>query len=95
MKNPKLRAKDKNAPYLEQTRKLLLAAWSEIVNGLIQKAINGEYQQAKLLISLCELNSSDASKAGMEYKQQLCDVLFERLNLDTQDTVALIPRKEK
>jgi hypothetical protein len=67
--------------YAEQARGLVLAAWPEIVQGLIKKATSGGYQQTKLLLDLCDLTNMDASQLNEQRKEQLCDVLLEGLSL--------------
>lgn len=72
----------------EQARQLVLAEWSRIIEGLIGKAVEGGYQQAKLLFDLC--NWSDAESAGLneQRRAQLCDALLEQIEL-------LPPRRER
>lgn len=70
--------------YAEYARGLVLAAWSEIVQGLIKKAADGGYQQAKLLLDLCDLTNMDASQLNEQRRQQLCDVLLEGLGLSPE-----------
>lgn len=65
----------------ELARGLVVAAWPEIVQGLIEKAVDGGYQQTKLLLDLCEFVRSDLSPIDGERPQQLCDVLLEGLGL--------------
>lgn len=69
--------------YIKLTRGLVLAAWPDIVQGLIKKAVSGGYQQAKLLLDLCDLTNVDASKLDKQDRQQLCDVLLEGLMLSS------------
>lgn len=65
--------------YAEQARRLVLAAWPEIVHGLIKKAVSGGYQQTKLLLELSDLENSDAASVNEQRRQQLCDALLEGL----------------
>jgi hypothetical protein len=65
----------------EVARDLVLDAWAEIVGGLIKKAAEGGYQQAKLLLELCELENTDATELDHQRRAQLCDVLLEQLAL--------------
>lgn len=67
--------------YAEQARGLVLAAWPEIVQGLIKKAMSGGYQQTKLLLDLCDLTNVDAPQLNEQRKEQLCDALLEGLGL--------------
>ncbi|MBA3916561.1 MAG: hypothetical protein H0X25_22490 [Acidobacteriales bacterium] len=67
--------------YAEQARRLVLEAWPEIVRGLIKKAASGGYQQAKLLLELCDLANADVSTVNEQRRQQLCDALLEGLGL--------------
>ena len=69
--------------YIKLTRGLVLAAWPDIVQGLIKKAASGGYQQAKLLLDLCDLTNVDASRLDEQDRQQLCDVLLEGLMLSS------------
>lgn len=66
--------------YAELARQLVLAAWPDIVHGLIEKAASGGYQQAKLLFDVCNLNDPDAGIASEAKRRQLCDVLLEGLS---------------
>lgn len=70
------------AKYTNLARKLVLAAWPKIVRGLIEKATDGNYQQAKLLVELCELTHADANELNEHRKQQLCDVLLDELLIE-------------
>ncbi len=75
---------DKNIEqYTQLARTFVLEAWPGIVQGLIQKARSGGYQQAKLLLDLCDLTKLDSSSLGEEQKRQLCDVLLEGLGLSS------------
>lgn len=65
--------------HAEVARSLVLAAWAEIVGGLIKKAADGGYQQAKLLLELCGLESPDATELDNRRTEQLCDILLERM----------------
>ncbi|MGC1782762.1 MAG: hypothetical protein WA708_09605 [Acidobacteriaceae bacterium] len=65
----------------EVARGLVLAAWAEIVGGLIKKAAEGGYQQAKLLLELCELENPVKTEMEDRRRAQLCDVLMEQLVL--------------
>lgn len=65
----------------EVARRLVLSAWAEIVGGLIKKAVEGGYQQAKLLLELCELENPDTTSSDERRRAQLCDVLLEHLPL--------------
>jgi hypothetical protein len=67
--------------HTELARALVLAAWPGIISGLIEKAQGGGYQQAKLLLDLCELTVTDGSQLNEQRKQQLCDALLEGLGL--------------
>jgi uncharacterized protein YjbI with pentapeptide repeats len=67
--------------HTELARALVLAAWPGIISGLIEKAQGGGYQQAKLLLDLCELTGTDGSQLNEQRKQQLCDALLEGLRL--------------
>lgn len=72
----------------EQARQLVLAEWSRIVEGLIGKAVEGGYQQAKLLFDLCKWTEAKNARLSDQRRAQLCDVLLEQLPL-------LPPREEK
>jgi hypothetical protein len=69
-------------------RSLVLKAWPEIVRGLIEKAVGGGYQQAKLLLELCDFPAQASSWSKQEDKQQLCDALLEGLRLTSADRAA-------
>ena len=65
--------------YADMARQLVMAAWPEIVRGLIKKAADGGYQQTRLLLDICNLAEPDVpSQKGTWH---LCDVLLEELNL--------------
>lgn len=66
--------------YRELARSEVLAAWPQILEGLIEKAMGGGYQHTKLLLDLCEL----AAKEPLSEKhpnEQLCDALLNSLQL--------------
>jgi hypothetical protein len=65
----------------------VLKAWPEIVRGLIDKAIGGGYQQAKLLLELCDFPTQASSSSVDEGKQQLCDALLEGWRLTSAERV--------
>lgn len=69
--------------HIKMARGLVLAAWPDIVQGLIKKATNGGYQQTKILLDLCDLAHMNTSKLDERDKQQLCDVLLEGLMLSS------------
>ena len=70
----------------ELARMLVLASWPAIVQGLISKAIAGNYQQTKLLLDLCALTDVETSAFNEDHKQQLCDALLEGLTFTREDT---------
>ncbi|MHB8304145.1 MAG: hypothetical protein ACYDC6_15220 [Acidobacteriaceae bacterium] len=67
--------------HAELARRLVLASWPAIVQGLINKAMDGGYQQTKLLLELCALTNLDASQLNEQHKQELCDALLDGLGL--------------
>lgn len=69
--------------YISLARGLVLAAWPDIVQGLISKSINGSYQQAKLLLDLCDLTNAETSRFDQQERQQLCDVLLDGLMMSS------------
>lgn len=71
----------KASNYYELAHNLVFAAWPGIVKGLIKKAMNGGYQQTKLLLDLCEVAHMDTSELNKQHKEQLCDVLLDGLGL--------------
>ena len=73
----------KQTHYCELARLQVIAALPHILQGLIEKAINGGYQQAKLLLDLCDLTETNQPQIGQENTQQLCDALLEGLQLPT------------
>jgi hypothetical protein len=70
--------------YTSLARNLVLRSWAGIIQGLIDKALAGGYQQTKLLLDLCELSKADAKQAQEKDKQQLCDVLLSGLRISLQ-----------
>lgn len=72
---------DNISKYTDSARQLVFEAWPEIVQGLIKKAAEGGYQQAKLLLDVCHLIEPDGSLFEEERQRQLCDVLMEGLEL--------------
>lgn len=75
--------KEDISKYTDSARKLVLGAWPEIVRGLIKKAAEGGYQQAKLLLDVCNLIEPDGSPFEEKRKRQLCDALMEGLELSS------------
>lgn len=73
-----LPVKDKTY-YCGLARLQIIAALPNIVQGLIEKAAGGGYQQAKLLLELCDVTSIDSSHISLQHTQQLCDALLEGL----------------
>lgn len=67
--------------YRDQARLQVLAAWPQILQGLIEKAICGGYQHTKLLLDLCELDASESLHPNQNGREQLCDVLLNSLQL--------------
>lgn len=45
--------------------------------------MSGGYQQAKLLLDLCELDSFESPQSSELNQQQLCDALLEGLRLQS------------
>jgi len=70
----------------ELARMLVLASWPAIVQGLIAKAIAGNYQQTKLLLDMCALPDAGRSNFNEEHKRQLCDALLEGLTFTRDAT---------
>jgi hypothetical protein len=84
--------------YAEQARRLVLAEWHGIVQGLIKKAKSGGYQQTKLLLDLCDLSNMDASQLNEQRREQLCDVLLKGLKLSSaqpEDETAEVERRQE
>ena len=69
--------------YVALTRLQVQAVWPKILEGLIEKAINGGCPQTRLLLDLCESTGIDGSQSDHRYKQQLCDALLEGLKLSS------------
>lgn len=71
--------------YIQQARSLLLASWQQIVQGLIDQAARGGYQQAKILLDLCGI-----SKIGgnAEHGKSLSDSLLQGLEIYVDQTDA-------
>jgi hypothetical protein len=71
--------------YYELVRAQVLIAWPQILQGLIEKAMNGGYQQAKLLLDLCDFSREAPVRPSQLSKQQLCDALLDGLTLSSSD----------
>jgi hypothetical protein len=67
--------------YRQLARTEVLAAWPQILKGLIEKAIGGGYQHTKLLLDLCELTSKEPNDSDKNPSEQLCDALLHSLQL--------------
>jgi hypothetical protein len=67
--------------YRELARSQVLAAWPQILEGLIEKAVGGGYQHAKLLLDLCELATKEPHQSDEHPNEQLCDALLNNLRL--------------
>ena len=68
--------------YTDLARSLVLSSWPYIIQGLIDKALDGGYQQTKLLLELCGLTKVDARQITDSGKQQLCDALLNELQIN-------------
>jgi hypothetical protein len=66
--------------YRELARSEVLAAWPQILEGLIEKAVGGGYQHTKLLLDLCELAAKERD-SEKHPNEQLCDALLNNLQL--------------
>ena len=64
--------------YIQQARSLLLASWQQIVQGLIDQAARGGYQQAKMLLELCGITKVGGST---EQGKSLSDSLLQGLEI--------------
>ena len=80
VENTALSAKGK-MHYCELARSEVITAWPRILQGLIDKAMSGGCQQAKLLLELCDLSIADPLPSRQQHQQQLCDALLEGLRL--------------
>ena len=67
--------------YRELARAQVLAAWPQILQGLIEKAMSGGYQHTKLLLDLSDLATREALDPSQQAGEQLCDVLLNNLRL--------------
>ncbi len=67
--------------YRELARSQVLAAWPQILEGLIEKAMGGGYQHTKLLLDLCELATKESHHSDGYRGEQLCDALLNNLRL--------------
>ena len=67
--------------YRELARSRVLAAWPQILQGLIEKAIGGGIQHTKLLMDLCELATKEPYRSDEDPNEQLCDALLNNLRL--------------
>ena len=71
--------------YCDLVRAQVLVAWPKILEGLIEKAMSGGYQQAKLLLDLCDLAGEEPVQSSQSSKQQLCDALLDGLRLSSPE----------
>lgn len=69
--------------YVVLTRLQVEAVWPKILEGLIEKAMNGGCPQTRLLLDICESTERDGSQSDQRYNQQLCDALLEGLKLSS------------
>jgi hypothetical protein len=67
--------------YRELARSEVFAAWPQILEGLIEKAMSGGYQHTKLLLDLCELAGKEPHDSDKHPSEQLCDALLNSLQL--------------
>ena len=70
-----------HSEYCDLAKAQVLAAWPKILQGLIEKAMSGGYQQTKLLLDLCDLATSESLHPNQNGREQLCDVLLNNLQL--------------
>lgn len=78
-------------------RKLVLSSWKGIIQGLIKKAIEGGYQQTKLLLELGQITQDETKCVTESDRQQLCDALLQGLQvcLPTQENCAEQPTQDE
>ena len=76
---------EKRIQYCDEARSQVLAAWPKILEGLIEKAICGGCQQAKLLLDICDLAAMRPLQSDQQPKEQLCDALLDRLMLPSPE----------
>lgn len=63
----------------EAIRAMIAASWPEIVEGLIEKAREGNYQHAKLLLEFFA-QVQTAGDTNQEEREELCDALLRNLS---------------
>jgi hypothetical protein len=71
--------------YRKFARTQVLAAWPEILKGLIEKAMDGGYQHTKLLLDLSQLATKEPRQPGEHPREQLCDALLDNLTLQPHE----------
>jgi hypothetical protein len=71
--------------YRELARTQVIAAWPQILQGLIEKAMGGGYQHTRLLLELCELATGEPQVGKVRANEQLCDALLNNLVLGRPD----------
>jgi hypothetical protein len=76
---------EKRIQYCDIARSQVLAAWPKILEGLIEKAMCGGYQQTKLLLDICDLAAMMPLQSDQRPKEQLCDALLDRLMLPSPE----------
>lgn len=69
-----------NDKYTKLARSLVLKSLAGIIQGLIDKAVKGGYQHAKLLFDLCGISRLDRKKA-LQQKKSLSDALLRGLEI--------------
>jgi hypothetical protein len=69
------------AGYRELIQSEVLAAWPQILEGLIKKAAGGGFQQTKLLLDLFDLATQESLHSSGPENEQLCDTLLNNLRL--------------
>ena len=69
-----------NENYTNLARSLVLESLAGIIQGLINKAVKGGYQHAKLLFDMCGMSKLDG-KHSLQKKKSLSDALLRGLEI--------------
>ena len=78
----------KSDTFVRIARSLILDSWVQIVQGLIDQAVQGGYQHTKMLLELCGITKAEQGKKRQTGKPSLSDQLLKGLAIcvDERDT---------
>ena len=71
--------------FIRIARSQILTSWEQIVKGLIDQAVQGGYQHAKMLLELCGISKIEQGKKRPAAKSSLSDQLLKGLAICVEE----------